>query len=131
MLCYKDVSMIHFIDKLIELAITTMDGGPFQPFSEKEIATVEKVIGAVLPADYRRFLSRFGRSLLGTDVKCTSSDSLLLFGWFFGFSELLYAIDVLKDTLPKTIIPIGEDGGGNMFCLGVTGEDMGKIYFHD
>ena len=26
---------------------------------------------------------------------------------------------------------MGDDGGGNQFCLGVSGEDFGKVYFHN
>lgn len=123
--------MIPFAEKLTGLGIKPMGSDTFEPFSEQEIGKVEEAIGTALPANYKKYLSTFGRALLGTDVKCTSSDNLLLFGWFFGFTELLDAIDDLEDNLPETIIPIGEDGGGNMFCLGVAGEDAGKMYFHD
>lgn len=29
------------------------------------------------------------------------------------------------------MIPIGDDGGGDLYCLGVTGDDRNKMFFHD
>ena len=41
------------------------------------------------------------------------------------------AVNTYREVLPETIIPIGDDGGGNQFCLGVRGKDVGKVYFHN
>jgi hypothetical protein len=123
--------MISITDKLIELGIQPLDGEAFTPFSEQEVARIEAAIGVPLPVTYERFLTRFGRSMFSTEVNCTPSSEPLYFGWFFGFSDLLDAIDNLKDFLPETIIPIGEDGGANLFCLGMRGRDVGKVYFHN
>lgn len=45
--------------------------------------------------------------------------------------ELVDVVDTYREVLPKTIIPIGDDAGGNQFCLGLDGKDFGKVYFHN
>jgi hypothetical protein len=123
--------MTSITDKLVELGIKPLDGEAFTPLSEEEVARIEATIGVPLPETYKRLLLRFGRSMFSTEVNCTPSGEPLYFGWFLGFSELLEAIENLRDFLPETIIPIGDDGGANLFCLGVRGRDAGKVYFHN
>ena len=123
--------MKDIADKLGELGIEPMGGEVYEPLSKTEITKVEEVANARLPEDYKWFLATFGRSSFSRMVNCTPSGEPLYFGWFFGVSELVEAIENMKDTLPETIIPIGEDGGANLFCLGVAGGDIGKVYFHN
>lgn len=33
--------------------------------------------------------------------------------------------------MPSTVIPIGDDGGAGLICLGVGGRDAGKIFYWD
>ena len=122
--------MTRLADKLAELGIEPLDGERFQPFSEVQIAELRRTVDAQLPEEYEGFLSSFGRSGFSRLVNCTPFAKPLYFGWFFGFDELLLAIECSKESLPGTIIPIGEDGGGNAFCLGVAGMDFGKVYFN-
>jgi hypothetical protein len=123
--------MISITDKLIELGIEPLEGEAFTPFSEEEVATIETTIGALLPQNYKRFLLRFGGSTFSTNVSCTAPGERLHFGQFFRFSELLNAIEYLNETLPETIIPIGDNCGDIVFCLGVSRGDVGKVYFHN
>jgi SMI1/KNR4 family protein SUKH-1 len=123
--------MSSLSDKLVELGIEPLDGGSFQPFTESQIAELRRKVDAQLPEKYERFLTVFGCSGFSREVNCTPTDKPLYFGWFFGFDELLLAIECSRETLPESIIPIGEDGGGNAFCLGVAGKDFGKVYFNN
>src|SRR5262249_6036355 len=123
--------MTSITDQLIELGIVPLDGEAFTPFSEEEVATIETTIGVPLPEDYKRFLLRFGDSMFSTNVNCMSPDGPLRFGQFFRFSELLNAVEYLKETLPETMIPIGDNWGDIVFCLGVSHGDVGKVYFHN
>jgi hypothetical protein len=123
--------MTKTIGKLTELGIAPLGGDAFVPLSAAEVASIEKAIGADLPRDYKQFLTRFGRSMFNAEVNCTPFAKPLYFGWFFGYAELLEAFDNLRDLLPETVIAIGDDGGGNAFCLGVRPPDTGKVYFHN
>src|SRR5437660_8414028 len=111
--------MTSLADKLTELGIEPLDGETFKPLSDAHIAEVERTANAKLPEAYRRFLATFGPSRFSKEVNCTPSGKPLYFGWFFGFEELAVAIECSKELLPETIIPIGDDGLGNGFCLGV------------
>jgi hypothetical protein len=123
--------MRSIADKLVDLGIEPLGSDVFEPFSDPEVATIERTIGAILPEHYKRLLLQFGRSMFSNEVNCTPSQKPLYFGAFLGFSDLLNAIEYLKETLPETIIPIGDDSGDIVFCLGVGGADVGKVYIHN
>jgi hypothetical protein len=123
--------MTSITDRLIQLGIEPLEGEAFTPFSEEEVATIEKTIGVPLPENYKRFLLRFGGSTFSTNVSCTAPGERLHVGQFFRFSEMLNAIEYLNETLPETIIPIGDNCGDIVFCLGVSHGDVGKVYFHN
>ena len=40
-------------------------------------------------------------------------------------------IDEYHDRMPKHIIPIGRDPGGNYICISTAKQDFGKVYFWD
>src|SRR4051812_44880067 len=101
--------MSSLADKLMELGIEPLDGGSFQPFTESQIAELRSQVNAQLPEEYEQFLTVFGCSGFSKEVNCTPTDKPLYFGWFFGFDELLLAIECSRETLPESIIPIGED----------------------
>lgn len=127
----KGIAMTSITDKLVELDIKPLNGEAFTPFSEEEVATIETTIGVPLPENYKGFLLQFGGTMFSTEVNCRSSDEPLYFGQFFRFSELLNAVEYLNETLPETIIPIGDDWGDIVFCLGVSRGDVGKVYVHN
>lgn len=89
-----------------------------------------------LPEDYKAFLKTHngGRpvpdafpigakqnSLLGTFFRVGSKDSL----------DLQEACDTYRKRLPFDLMPIGNDAGGSLICLGIHGERSGKFYFWD
>jgi hypothetical protein len=123
--------MSPFTGKLAELGIEPMRGEAFEPFSKENIAHLQEKVGASLPDAYKQFLAAYGHSMFSVEINCTPQGDPLYFGWFYGFDELVDAIDTYREVLPETIIPIGDDGGGNQFCLGVSGKDFGKVYFHN
>lgn len=123
--------MSSFISRLTELGIEPMIGTAFKPFSKKNIAQLQNKVGASLPVTYTQFLTTYRHSMFSGEVNCTSQGDPLYFGWFYSFDELVDAVDTYREVLPETIIPIGDDGGGNQFCLGISGKDFGKVYFHN
>lgn len=120
------------LQKLKELGANPWRGDTFQPFSEKEVKEVETQIKANLPASYREMLSTLGGVFFSEAVYYVDPKENVpeMFGGFYGFDELINATKYL-DNLPPGIIPIGDDGGGNLYCLGVKGDDVGKVFFHD
>ena len=123
--------MSSFNSKLAALGIEPMAGPSFEPLSEESIAQLQGKLGVSLPEAYARFLTTYGCSMFSREINCTPQGSPLYFGWFYGFDELLDAIDTYREVLPEAIIPIGDDGAGNQFCLGLDGDDFGKVYFHN
>ena len=123
--------MSSITDKLTKLEIEPVRGDDFEPFSHAQIAEIEKIIGTKLPRDYQHFLAQFGHAMFAEEVSCTSLTNPIWFGTFFSFDQLVKTIDAKIEVLPETLIPIGGDGGGNLFCLGVKGDDLGRVYFHN
>lgn len=123
--------MSFIADKLLALGIKPVNAERFSPLTEGEVARIETSLGVSLTESYKQLLLQFGRSMFSSEVNCTPSAGPLYFGWFYGFSELITAIDGLRETLPQTIIPIGDDSGDVVFCLGVSGGDVGKVYIHN
>ncbi len=115
------------------------------PMPEEEIAELERSIGARLPDGYHRFLATHGNCGFANFIDFTTltpvrpwiSDKTTRwhFGLFYGSKASTYSIawsiDTLRDRMPETLIPIGEDGMGNQICLGIAGPERGKIYFWD
>lgn len=114
-------------DKLRELDLKPEGGKP------AKVEAIEERVGATLPEGYRRFLTMYGGGMFGEDVYYSDQkqDGPVLFGWFFDPEEVLDAIESFSEVIPESMIPIGEDGGGNLYCLGVKGGDENGVYFHD
>lgn len=125
--------MSQLDDKLLELGIQPMEGEDFVPASEVEIREIEERIGESLPKSYRQFLKTYGSSLFEDDVYYFDPElgKSVLFGYFLGLDEILDAMESYEETIPKSMIPICDDGGGNICCLGVVGADRNKVYFHN
>jgi hypothetical protein len=123
--------MNSITDKLKALGIAPMDGSRFEPLAQTQIDEIEQTIRTALPPEYAHFLREFGRSMFSMEVNCTPSKKPLYFGWFYGYDELIASAESHREVLPETVIPIGDDGGGNQFCLGVSGADAGKVFFHN
>ena len=60
---------------------------------------------------------------------------LLPFAFFYGSNEsgngVLANYTTYKGQFPREIIPIGEDGLGNLYVLAVIGPNSGKVYYWD
>ncbi len=108
------------------------------PVSPEQIKRFEQENGLLLPDSYKNFLLRSN----GGEPK---PDRLVVPGWrgkstavnrFFGLGEggnydLETSLHNVEDYVPNGFMPIAEDSGGNLLCLGTTGSQEGKIYFWD
>jgi hypothetical protein len=109
----------------------------FDPVRERELRAIEAALGVSLPHDYREFLQTYGCCSFGALVQfCSMEGDGGPLSLFFGSKSagcygLMRNIKMLQDRMPETIIPIGDDGGGNKVCLGIKGDERGKVYYWD
>src|SRR5262249_51415156 len=112
------------------------------PATEEQIRAFEDEIGHTLPEDYRAFLSRCsGGSGDGDFEDATGGtpgggeDAIPLRtihgGRGGGADSLSYNREFIGDRIPRSLIWIMDDPGGNLICLGVSGPDRGRVYYWD
>lgn len=106
------------------------------PTSPARIDDFEKENGIRLPDSYRRFL-------LDHNGGAPLPDRIRVPGWpggftgfntFFGIDgddDLQDNLDAYEDRIPPGFVPIGDDPGGGLFCLALSGPHEGEIYFWD
>jgi hypothetical protein len=133
--------------------IGPVGGGEFMPMTDDEIAAIEEQLGVRLPEAYRKFLATYGasafrgaspdnpyivfRSLTPLPSHITKTEKAL-FDAFYGRERhehdtysLRERTRVFSGRMPESIIPIGDDGGAGLICLGVKGAEAGKVYYWD
>jgi hypothetical protein len=117
---------------MIEIRLQELKAKPGTSLTEDQLKWLEFRINDPLPRGYRWMLSTYGGLTL-PDVfyQDPRLKSLVRFGWFFDFDELVDALESYADAIPIGMIPVGDDGGGNLYCLGIQGGNRGKVFFHD
>jgi hypothetical protein len=118
-------------------------GTPMRGVDEPDIIAFELWLKKRLPEDYKEFLRRYGHGRTSTDTTIYfqpleefNSDGWGAFELLYGLKEGGYSAlpklaDLLHGNLPDEFLAIGRDAFGNQICLGLEGEDYGKIYFFD
>jgi hypothetical protein len=108
------------------------------PTSQEAVLRVEQEIGLEFPSAYREFLlSQFGGGVDGSNSCFWLPDSRSPFMVTFLFpvegarSTISREWKTHANRMPPSLLPIGGDDFGNLFCLGLTGADRGKVYFWD
>ena len=98
--------------------------------SEADIAAVEQRRGISFPHDYRAFLLQINGGVvkpgkwveqlfsLGENVPPHAS-----------FEVAFDNLKVIAERIPRRMIAVGDDGGGNLYCVSTTGADRGAVYF--
>lgn len=134
------------LDKLLQRVggLRPIVGDGFLPLSASELADVEELIGTTLPDTYRAFLLCYGASAFRRLVQFRSIVPLpphisrngtdyidALYGMEPETYNLKKSIRIFKGRMPGSVIPIGSNGGGNQICLGVSGEERGKVFYWD
>ncbi|CAH1225980.1 hypothetical protein PAECIP111893_05309 [Paenibacillus plantiphilus] len=124
---------------LIELGISS----GADSYSEEELIRLEEKYEIDFLEIYKIFVLKYGNSTFENDVRYrplnqshwTGKDGLNAFGSFFGFEEgvnnLEENIKRYYDRVPNSIVPIADDGVGNLISIGIKGDHIGKIYFWD
>lgn len=115
-----------------------------EPLSEDDLRRLEEILGVQLPSSYREFLRdcnggipdprhfRWGRGAY--------QDSAVQ-SFFHLWSEKSadpYSIEWNlatyqgeEERIPRDLLPIACDDGGNRVCIGITGPRRGKVFFWD
>ena len=120
------------------MTFAMLEVGP--PLTDARIATLERKLAVVLPADYRMFLKQYngGRPdpryfpIHGLDNNS------------FGGIQIFFELDCKIQSanidwnyltymrrIPGNLFPIACDDGGNLICLSVGGSDKGAVYYWD
>ena len=132
--------------------ICTAGGGDFRPLAEVELRSIEDAVGTAIPTAYGSLLRQYGaftfkarsendpyvyfisKTQLPTHI---SADGLALFDFFYGQTQqtgpsgLQQQINFFRGRIPETMIPIAGDGGAGQICLGIEGDDLGKVFYWD
>jgi hypothetical protein len=119
-------------------ALRTFEGGP--PLHEEELKSFEREHGFSLPADYKQFLlstngGRPERDLL--TIHGLKSNPLGRIHVFFGLKDpvescnLDWNLQVFRDRIPASYLPIATTEGADKICLDMTGEHAGAVYYWD
>ncbi|MFD3162899.1 SMI1/KNR4 family protein [Herpetosiphon sp. NSE202] len=122
--------------------ITIVDG--FAPTNEQAVAAFEQELGCRLPEDYRAFLLEHNGGQPELTVFNMHSnlmpDDQSIIHYFLSLdpaaesSEIRQVIRTYtkyETRIPAELLPIAHDLGGNLICLGIRGEQRGKVYFWD
>jgi hypothetical protein len=108
------------------------------PATEEQIRAFEAEIGQTLPEDYRAFLAQCSGGSVDSifEYNGVSPDGgecvhplRTINGVRRSFTySLSYNRNSIGGRIPKSLIWIMDDPGGNLICLGISGPDRGRVY---
>lgn len=116
---------------------------PGAMLQEKILAEFERKHGFLLPTTYRAFLLEHNGGTPEPSSYCRkrnkkpSEECRYFFGLQCGrsYAEIEDALETYlgedETRIPRRLLPIAEDSFGNLICLSLRGEDVGKVYFWD
>jgi hypothetical protein len=91
------------------------------PFSDAEIEAVERVLGHVLPDDYRHFVKTHGGAFIGGRVDGDGARSVLAFFEAGEERGLLAKLRTHPDLRADGVLPIADCELGNLYVLDASG----------
>ncbi|MHC4404884.1 MAG: SMI1/KNR4 family protein [Planctomycetota bacterium] len=111
------------------------------PLSDTQLKAVEKSLKVKFPKAYRAFLLACNGGEPAPDGfrRPGEEEPWVYVQQFLEISDheginLVDSFNLFKrehDWLPKSLMPIAKDPGGNLICLSVSGTDKGAVYFWD
>jgi hypothetical protein len=118
--------------------LRTFEGGPL--LHEEDLRSFERKHGLSLPGSYRAFLlvtngGRPERDLL--TITGFEGNSLGRIHLFFGLKDpvescnLDWNLEVFRDRIPSSLLPIATTEGVDKICLSVAGERVGAVLYWD
>lgn len=92
----------------------------------EQIARLERDLGVALPPSYVLFLSVFGW-FEDDQVKVLGITSSESEGYLDVLEELRWEREEAAISIPPCVIPVSDDGAGNLFCIHTDGQSAGEI----
>jgi hypothetical protein len=113
----------------------------FDP-AEADLAAFESEIGGRLPADYRRFLSRYGETALKRSTAVPLREpspwgDKCVVEIFYGFTRKPYrgivhmTMETFSGRIPDETVPAATDPFGNLILVGFEGDARDRVWFWD
>lgn len=117
--------------------VTIKEGGP--PITMSDIEDIERYLGHNLPEDYRRFLLQHNGGRVSPSEVLTGDSIYPLkhVNYLYGVKDDIESCTLrcshygMRERSRPELLPIGNDGGPDLFCLVLFGPDQGKIVFWD
>lgn len=132
------------IDKIHALGFETIGEVLDCQQIEERLRDYEAAIGEELPSDYRGFINYAGAPLSMKNIVCfhpkqaspwDDESGVQEVSVFYGFGQGLDALErayaVFGGGMPLSMIPIANAPFGNQICLGISGDERGRVYFWD
>ena len=111
---------------------------PHGTLSEDRLVRFENQFGLLLPVDYREFLLEYngGRPVPAFFWIKNKQDGTRVHQFYGLYDQLIPAslearMGANRHGIPTALMPIGDDGIGNLICLGLGWTEFGRIYFLD
>jgi len=123
--------MILKVIEQIEFLIRSLDIETGPPATELDVREFERRLGLKFPGPYEEFLKTFGNLAFGDGILGTARRD------WPAQPSVVEQTDELRRAYPETfhnsLLAVYPDGGGNYWCVGCEGTDMGKVIFwqHD
>ena len=110
--------------------------GIVTPVYEELLAQIEQERGIHFPTAYAEFVQEFGGCAFGkpVDFPCQTCRERHTIGFFYGAGKkeqftLQRVLTIYAPVLPRELLPIGEEQGGNQICIAHSGPDSDKIFW--
>ncbi|WP_395748229.1 SMI1/KNR4 family protein [Prosthecobacter sp.] len=87
---------------------------PATPFTETDLATVERVLGQTLPTDYRDFACLYGGAYVGGLI---DGDPKLPISAFLDAGSVLSTLEICTDLKEDGVLPVADCVLGNLYVI--------------
>jgi len=112
-----------------------------KPLSLEDLNKFESQVERMIPDSYKSFLLDYNGgfpepdTFILDDKKFDRTEEISV-EWFLGidtkeYDDLRSVIRVYKDRIPVSLFPIALSGGDSLVCIGIEGDNLGKVFFWD
>ena len=117
-------------ERLRNFGLLPVGSASFEPLDDGDVSRIESAFGATLPEAYRAFLTTYGESVINADLIFPTAGGGILPGVFFG-RRIVEEARSMDERLPPRVVPINDDGGGNLICISLRDDTYGAVMFQN